>query len=334
MKTHAIRFARHGPPSVLKWVSLDLPDPAPGQVLIRHTAVGLNMSDVYTRRGVFAVAALPSGMGYEAAGVIEATGPGVKNVAVGDRVAYTGGGAEPAQHGGLGAYAEARLRTAQGLTKLPTWMDDRTAAACLSKGRTVQYLFNRTHKLKKGDTILFHAAAGGVGSIAVQWAKAVGATMIATVGDKAKARLAKRNGARHVIVLGRRNLVPEVMRITQGAGVDVVYDSLGKNYWEQSIACVKRLGLFVNFGISSGLPPDFNLIELGRDKSIFLTRTTSANYMYHDRDRQAAARQLFAMIRKGAIKIRIGQTFALKDAAQAHRALEGRKTTGSTVLIP
>lgn len=333
MQSNAIIFYKHGGPSVLKFEAAEVPRLGPKDALIRHTAVGLNMSDVYTRKGIYGVSQLPSGIGYEAAGVIEAVGRSVKNVKPGDRVAYTGGGTYGAGHL-VGAYSELRVRPAEGLTRLPGWMDERTAAACLSKGRTVQYLFNRTHKLKKGDVILFHSAAGGVGSIASQWAKAVGATMIGTVGSAPKARLAKRLGCSHVIQLGKQNLLDEVMRITKGQGVDVVYDSIGKDYWEQSIACVKRLGLFANFGMSSGRPPDFNLIDVGRDKSIYFTRTTSANYMHFDADRQASARALFRMIRSGAVQINIGQTFALRDAAKAHRALEARQTTGSTVLIP
>lgn len=327
MKTHAFRFYEHGGPEVLKWEAVDLPDPGPGEVLIRHTAVGFNFVDTYMQSGLSHPTPLPSGIGVEGAGVIEAVGPRVTGFTTGDRVAYSGG-APP------GSYAEARVRSTTGLVKLPDWLDDRSAAAAMSKGRTVEYLFNRTHKLKKGDTILFQAAAGGVGLIACQWARAVGATVIGTVSTEEKARLAKRHGCKYPIIPGKQDLVAEVMRITKGEGVDVVYDSIGKDLWQTSLDSVKRLGLVVSFGSASGPPPPFDVHREGIKKSIFVTRATTVNYMTSDAIMRASSRSLFRMMKSGAVKIRIGQSYKLKDAPKAQRDALARRTTGSTVLIP
>jgi NADPH2:quinone reductase len=330
MRTHAFRVDQPGGPEALKWVAVDLPPPGRGEVLIRHTAIGFNFVDTYMRRGTHHIRAFPTGIGVEGAGVIEAVGRGVAGFRKGDRVAYSSGAA-------AGSYAEARIRSTRGLVKLPRWLDDRTAAAAISKGMTVQYLFNRTHKLRRGETIVLHAAAGGVGLIACQWAKAVGATVIGTVSTEAKAKLAKRYGCKHPIVVTpetKQRLVDEVMRITKGQGVDVVYDSIGRDLWDTSLACVKRLGLVVAFGFSSGPPPPFDVAGEGSKKSIYVTRATTVNYMTSDAIEQASARALFVMMKKGAIKVRIDQTYPLREAARAHRDAEARRTTGQTVLIP
>lgn len=330
MKTHAFRIDAPGGPEAMKWVELDLPAPGKGQVLIRHTAVGLNFVDTYLRRGTHHTAEFPSGLGVEGVGRVEAVGRGVRGFRPGDRVAYSSGDVAD-------SYSEARLRGTRGLVKLPAWLDDRAAAAAFSKGRTVQYLFNRTHRLRKGETILLHAAAGGVGLIACQWAKAVGATVIGAVSTPAKAALARKYGCRHPIVVTpatKQDLVDAVMRITKGKGVDVVYDSIGKDLWDTSLACVRRLGLLVAFGFSSGPPPPFDVAGEGSKKSIYVTRATTVNYMTSDAEEQASARALFAMMKTGAVKVRVDQTYALKDAPQAHRDLEARKTTGQTVLLP
>jgi NADPH2:quinone reductase len=328
MKTHAFIIHKHGGPEVLSWEEVDLSDPGPGEVLIRNTAIGLNFADIYLRDGGPShPAKLPCGLGLEAAGVIEKVGRGVKNFKTGDRVAYAGG-AKP------GSYAEAALRSTQGLIKLPKWLDDKTAAAALTKGGTVQYLFNRTHKLKKGDTVLFTAVAGGVGLIAVQWAKAVGARLIGTVGSNEKAALARRYGAKEVVVTALQSTADEVMRLTNGQGVDVVYDSVGKDSWEDSLKSVKRRGLVVCFGASSGPPRPYDLLVDGLKGSPYIHRATSVNYMTSDEERQRAARQLFRMMKSGAIKIRISQTYKLRDAPQAQADMQARKTTGSTVLLP
>lgn len=327
MKTHAFRIYQHGNPSVMFWEEVDLPKPGRGEVLIRHTAIGFNMIDTYMRSGLYHGVSLPSGLGVEGAGVIEAVGPGVKDFKVGNRVAYSGGSAP-------GSYAEARVCGTGGLVKLPGWLDERTAAAALAKGCTVEYLFNRTHKLKKGDTILFQAAAGGVGLIACQWAKAVGATVIGTVSTDEKAALAKRHGCRHPINVKKQDLVAEVMRITKGKGVDVVYDSIGLDLWNASLECVRPLGLVVSFGSASGPPPPFDVQNDGIRKSIYVTRATTANYMTSDAIVKASSQALFRMMKSGAVKIRVGQTYALEDAPDAHRDAEGRRTAGSSLLIP
>lgn len=326
MKTRAIRIRKYGGPSVLKWEEVELAGPGRGEVLIRHAAAGFNFADVYFRNGLYKVDGFPATIGFEGAGVIEAIGSGVKGFKTGDRVVYSGGE--------LGAYAEARVRSTDGLIKLPGWLDERTAAAALAKGCTVQYLFNWTHKLRKGETILFHAAAGGVGLIAGQWAKAVGARMIGTVSTPEKARLAKRHGCAHVIDTSKKDVAAEVMRITNGRGVDVVYDSIGHDLWQSTLASVRRYGLIVLFGSASGKAPPLDLWEDGARTASYFIRAKSINYLYDDATRKASARQLFRMMRSGAVKIRVGQTYAMKDAARAHRDAEARKTTGSTLLLP
>ncbi|NQV55233.1 MAG: quinone oxidoreductase [Rhodospirillales bacterium] len=326
MKAHGIRIHKYGPPSVLKWEEFDVPKPGPGHVLVRHTAIGFNFADTYTRSGLYTVPSFPSPIGIEAAGVVEALGPGVTGIKIGDRVAFGGGGE--------GTYTEASLRAVDTLVKLPKWLDDKTAAACFTKGTTVQYLFNQTHKIKKGETILFHAAAGGVGLIASQWAKAVGVRMIGTASTAEKARIAKRAGCAYVINTSKQDIAKEVKRLTNGQGVDVVYDSVGHDQWAGTLASVRKYGLIVLFGSASGKAPPLDLWEDGAKTASYFIRAKAANYVYDGDSRRKAARHLFRMMKSGAVKIKIGQTYALKDAAQAHRDAEARKTTGSTVLMP
>jgi NADPH2:quinone reductase len=326
MRTHAFMVHETGGPAVLRWEDVDLPDAGRGDVLIRNTAVGVNFADIYLRRGQNP-ARLPTGLGIEGVGVVEGIGPGVKAFKRGDRVGYAGG-ARP------GSYAEACIHTAEQLVKLPRWLDDKIAAAALTKGMTVQYLFNRTHRLRPGETILFHAAAGGVGLIACQWARAVGATMIGTVSTDEKAQLAKRTGCKHVIVTGRRNVAEEVNRLTNGQGVDVVYDSIGKDSWADSLKSVKKLGLVVCFGTASGPPPPYDVVRDGLANSAYVHRATTVNYMTSDEIRQKAARHLFRMLKSGTVKIRIGGTYPLRDAPRAQDDMERRRTTGSLVLLP
>jgi len=328
MQTHAIRIHETGDPSVMKWEEVDIGEPGPDEILLHHTAIGFNMIDTYHRSGLYPTPPKPCGLGGEAAGVVEAVGRKVKGLKVGDRVAYGGGAVAP------GAYAEARIVKTDWLIKLPRWMDDRMAAAILTKGRTVEYLFNRTHKLKKGETILFHAAAGGVGLIAGQWARALGATAIGVVGSPEKARVAKRNGYKHVIVAGEADIAEEVMRITKGRGVDIVYDSVGKDTWQASLDSVRKLGLVVSFGSASGDPPPYNVSLDGRKNSAFIHRATMPNYMTTPQIAAASARKVFAMIKNGAIKARIDQSYRLKDVARLHRDAEARKTTGQVVILP
>jgi len=327
VKTHAFIIRSFGDESVLEWDEVSLPEPGAGEVLIRHTAIGVNFVDIYMRHGDHTKLPLPATLGIEGAGVIEAVGPGVSDFHIGDRVAYAGGD-KP------GSYAQRRVRKASGLIRLPDRVDDRTAAAALAKGMTVEYLFNRTHKLAPGDTILLTAAAGGVGLIACQWAKAVGATLIGTVSSDAKAQIARAHGCAHVIVTSRQNVVEEVMKLTGGKGVDVVYDSIGKDSWRDSLDCVKLRGLVVCFGAASGDPPLFDIMEEGSRKSIYLTRATTANYQTDDVIRRASAARVFEMMESGAVKIDINHVYALRDLPQAHRDIAGRRTTGQVVLIP
>jgi NADPH2:quinone reductase len=328
MKTLAIRIHEIGDPSVMKWEEVDIGEPGPDEILLRHTAIGFNMIDTYHRSGLYPTPPKPCGLGGEAAGVVEAVGKKIKRFKPGDHVAYSGSAI------GLGAYAEARIVKTDWLIKLPRWMDDRMAAAILTKGRTVEYLFNRTHKLKEGETVLFHAAAGGVGLIAGQWAKSVGAIAIGVVGSPEKAKVAKRNGYKHVIVVGETDIAETVMRITKGRGVDVVYDSVGKDSWQASLDSVTKLGLVVSFGSASGDPPLYNVSLDGRKNSAFIHRATMPNYMTTPEIAAASAAKVFAMIRKGAIKARIDDSYRLKDVARLHRDAEARKTTGQVVILP
>jgi NADPH2:quinone reductase len=321
----AIRYARTGGPEVLEYVDVEVGEPGQGEARVRNHAIGLNFIDVYFRNGLYP-APLPGGLGQEGAGVVEAVGPGVTHVRPGDRVAYA---ARP-----NGAYSELRLTPADILVKLPDAIDFETGAAMMLQGLTVQYLFRRTYPLKAGDTILFHAAAGGVGLIACQWARAMGVNLIGTVGSNEKAELAKAHGAAHVINYNTEDVVQRVLEITNGAKVPVVYDSVGKDTFQRSLDCLQPLGLMVSFGNSSGAVPPFSLSELASRGSLYLTRPTLQTYAAKREDLEAMAADLFQMVASGKIKIEIHQRFPLADAAQAHIALESRRTTGKTILLP
>lgn len=321
----AIRINAVGGPEVMEYVDVEVGEPGPGEARVRQMACGLNYIDVYFRTGLYPQP-LPAGLGMEASGVVEAVGAGVTHVKPGDRVAYAG---RPP-----GAYAEARVMPAASLVKLPDAIDFETGAAMMLQGLTVQYLFRRTFPLRGGETILFHAAAGGVGLIACQWARALGVEMIGTVGSDEKAALAKANGCTHVINYNKENFVERVKEITGGKGVPVVYDSIGKDTFIGSLDCLSPLGMMVSFGNASGPVEPFGLNELASRGSLFVTRPTLFNYISRREDLENNAAELFAMVTGKKIRIDINQRYALKDVAQAHRDLEARKTTGSTILLP
>ena len=321
----AIRMSRAGGPEVMEYVDVEVGEPGPGEVRIRQAAIGLNYIDVYFRTGAYPQE-FPAGIGMEGAGTIEAVGAGVTHVKVGDRVAYA---SRP-----TGAYAEARVMPAAVLVRLPDAISFETGAAMMLQGLTVEYLFRRTFPLKGGETILFHAAAGGVGLIACQWARALGVTMIGTVGSAEKAALAKEHGCTHTINYNTENFVERVKEITGGKGVPVVYDSIGKDTFTGSLDCLSPLGLMVSYGSASGPVPPFGLNELASRGSLFITRPTLFTYSAKREDLESMAAELFRMVESGKVKIEINQRYALKDAAQAHRDLEARKTTGSTILLP
>ena len=325
--SHAIRFSEPGGPEVLRWEEVDDGGTAlaEGEALVRHHAVGLNYIDVYQRSGLYPIT-FPSGLGLEGAGVVEAVGSAVSDIKVGDRVAYAGGP--------LGAYAELRTIPADRLVKLPDAIDFKTGAAMMLQGLTAQYLLRRTYRVQAGDTILIHAAAGGVGLIVCQWAKALGATVIGTVSSDEKAALAKAHGCDHAIIYTRENFVERVKEITGGKGLPVVYDSIGKDTFTGSLDCLRPLGMMVSFGNASGPVPPFDIGELAKRGSLFLTRQTLFTHAAARSDLLAMAAELFDVVLSGKVKIEVNQTYALKDVAQAHRDLEARKTTGSTVLIP
>ena len=323
--TKAIRIHAVGGPEVMSWEDVPLPAPGPGQATVRHHAVGLNYIDVYFRTGLYPQP-LPGSLGMEGAGIVEAVGEGVTDIAPGDRVAYAG---TP-----NGAYAQARVMPAAKLVKLPDGIGFEQAAAMMLQGMTAQYLLKRTYPVKAGQTILWHAAAGGVGLIACQWAKALGATVIGTVGSDEKARLAKAHGCDHVIVYSRENFVERVKEITGGRGVPVVYDSVGKDTWPASLDCLQPLGMMVSFGNASGPIPPVNTGDLASRGSLFFTRPTLMNYTATREDLLASAADLFDAVLTGKVKIEIQQRYPLAEAAQAHRDLEARRTTGSTLLIP
>jgi NADPH:quinone reductase len=322
--TKAIQIHRTGGTEVMQWEDVDVLPPDPDEVLIRHTAIGVNFIDVYFRTGLYPVQ-MPCVLGMEAAGVVEEIGAEVKDLNVGDRVAYTGL---------LGAYAERRTVPADRLVKLPKDVRDETAAGMMLKRLTAHYLLHRTYRVGPGDTILVHAAAGGVGLIACQWAKFLGATVIGTVGSDEKAALAKAHGCDHPIVYTREDFVKRVKEITGGNGVPVVYDSVGKDTFDKSLDCLRPLGLMVSFGQSSGAVPPLNVSTLTQKGSLFLTRPTLATYVARREDLVEAAGELLKAVRTGVVKIEIGHGYKLRDAAKAHADLEGRKTTGSTILMP
>lgn len=323
--TKMIQMRQTGGPEVMEYVDVDLPAPQANEVRVRHVACGLNFIDVYFRTGLYPQP-LPAGLGMEAAGVVEQVGAEVKHVKVGDRVAYAG---RP-----NGAYAEARVMPADNLVRLPEGISFETAAASMLQGLTVQYLLNRVFPLKGGETILFHAAAGGVGLIACQWARAMGVNMIGTVGSDEKAALAKAHGCAHVINYNTENFVERVREITAGKGVPVVYDSIGKDTFTQSLDCLSPLGMMVSFGNASGPVPAFNLNELSARGSLFITRPSLMSYTAKRADLESMAAQLFGMLESGKVKVDIHQRYPLSEVAQAHRDLEARKTTGSSILLP
>jgi NADPH2:quinone reductase len=322
---HAIRIHTTGGPEVLAFEEVAVGEPGPGEARVRHTAIGVNYIETYQRSGLYKIP-LPSGIGTEAAGVVELVGPGVEGLKQGDRVAYA--------TGPLGAYSTVRVMPADRLIKLPDGIDDRTAATLMLKGLTVQYLFRQTKKLEAGDTILFHAVAGGVGLIACQWARALGVTMIGTVSSDAKAALARENGCTHTIVYTRENFVERVKALTGGKGVPVVYDAVGKDTFPASLDCLSPRGLFVSFGNSSGPVPAFDMLLLSQKGSLYATRPTLFTYASTRAAMQAMADEMFALVLAGKIKSEPRQTFPLKDAVEAHRALQSRATTGATVLLP
>ncbi len=321
----AIRIEKTGGPEVIEVRDVELPPPGPGQVRVRHTAIGVNFIDTYHRSGLYPIP-LPSGLGLEAAGVVEALGENVRTLTVGDRVGYCSGP--------IGAYAEAHNVAAERVVRLPEGVSDETAAAAMLKGMTVQYLLKRTFAVQPGQTILFHAAAGGVGLIAGQWAKQLGVTAIGTVGSDDKIALAQANGYAHVLNLRSGDWVKRVREISGGAGVPVVYDSIGKDTWSGSLDCLSVRGMMVAFGNSSGAVPAFEPGILSAKGSLYLTRPTLGHYTRTAEELQQTADDLFAVIASGAVKIAVNQHFALADARKAHEALHSRGTTGATVLVP
>ena len=321
----AIRFHRTGGPEVLVLEDVEVGEPGPGQARVRNHVVGLNFIDTYHRSGLYPLP-LPSGLGLEAAGVVEALGPGVADLKVGDRVAYAGG--PP------GAYSESRIIPADRLVPIPDGISDQQAAAVMLKGMTVQYLIRSTFPVKAGQTVLFHAAAGGVGLIAGQWLKALGVTAIGTVGSDAKAEVARAHGYSHTIVYTRENVAERVREITGGAKVPVVFDSVGKDTFMASLDCLQPRGTLAVFGNGSGPVAAFDLNLLAQKGSLYVTRPTLVAYTSRREDLLASAGEVFDVVRSGKVRIEVNQTYAMKDVAQAHRDLEGRRTTGSSVLMP
>ena len=323
--THAIRVHEHGGPEVLKWERIEVGDPGPGEVKIRQTAIGLNFIDVYHRTGVYPQPSLPFIPGSEGAGVVTAVGLGVRDLKVGRHVAYAGV---------TGAYAEQRLVPADRVVKIPKGITDEIAASIMLKGMTAQYLLRRTYEVGGGTTLLFHAAAGGVGLIACQWAASLGATVIGTVGSAGKALIARAHGCDYVINSRKEDFVAKVKDCTKSVGVEVVYDSVGKDTFPGSLDCLKPLGMWVSFGQSSGPVPEFNIALLSQKGSLFATRPSLPHYTATRKDLVATANDLFEAVADGKVKVAVNQTYALADAAKAHRDLESRMTTGSTVLVP
>ena len=322
--TKAVRFHKTGGPEVLQLDDVQVGEPGQGQVRVRHTAIGVNFIDTYQRSGLYPMQP-PQIAGNEGAGVVEAVGPGVDGLKKGDRVAYTGQ---------VGSYCTERLLPADRVVKVPEGITDEQAACIMLKGMTVQYLIHTTYPVKKGDTVLWHAAAGGVGLIASQWLKALGVTVIGTVGSPEKAKLAKAHGCEHVIDYTKENFVERVKEITGGKKLPVVYDSVGKSTWEGSLDCLRPLGLWVIFGNASGPVPPFNTQVLAQKGSLFMTRPTLVTYIASRADLEARSASVFDAVKSGKVKIEISARYKLADAAQCHRDLEGRKTTGAVILLP
>ncbi len=323
--THVIRVHEYGGPEVLKWEEADVGEPGPGEIRIKQTAIGLNFIDAYMRSGLYPQDELPFIPGTEGAGVITALGEGVRALKVGGRVAYAG-------H--MGGYAEERLIAADRVVRIPDGVSDETAAAVMLKGMTAQYLLRQIFRVGPKTTLLFHAAAGGVGMIACQWASSLGAIVIGTVGSAGKALIARSHGCAHVINYLEEDFVAKVQEYTNGEGVDVVYDSVGKDTFPRSLDCLKPRGLWVSFGQSSGPCPEFRINLLAQKGSLLATRPMLWDFIATRKELVSMANDLFAVLKKGAVKVSVNQTFALKDAVKAHRAMEGRQTTGSSVLIP
>jgi NADPH2:quinone reductase len=323
--THAIRVHEYGGPEVLKWEEVEVGDPGPGQIRIRQTAVGLNYIDVYLRTGLYPQETMPFIPGMEGAGVITAVGKGVRDLKVGRRVAYAGP---------VGGYAMERLIAADRVVRIPEGVTDQTAAAIMLKGMTAQYLLRRTYKVGPDTTLLFHAAAGGVGMIACQWAASLGATVIGTVGSAGKALIARSHGCAYVINTREEDVIAKVRDLTKGKGVDVVYDSIGKDTFSASLDCLKPRGTWVSFGQASGPVPEFRINLLAQKGSLFATRPALGDYIATRKELVSTANDLFDVVAKGKVKIAINQTYSLDEAERAHSDLEGRLTTGSTLLIP
>ena len=321
----AVRVHSYGGPEALSVDEIEVGAPGPGEVLVRHTAVGLNFIDTYHRSGLYKLDRLPHTLGVEGAGIIEAAGAEVTDLAPGDRVAYAGS---------IGSYCEMRVMDAGRLVKLPDGIGDQQAAAMMLQGMTVRYLIRRVHEIAPGETVLIHAAAGGIGLIFCQWAKHLGATVIGTVSSDQKAALAEAHGCDHPIVYTREDFVARVRQLTDGAGVPVVYDSVGKETWQGSLDCLAPKGLMVSFGNASGPAPAFTVLDLMRRGSLFVTRPVLAHYTASREDLLESANDLFDVVASGAVKIEINQRYALGEAEDAHRDLEGRRTTGSSILIP
>jgi NADPH:quinone reductase-like Zn-dependent oxidoreductase len=321
----AVRIHETGGPEVMRLEDIEVSAPGEGEVQVRHTAIGLNYIDVYDRTGLYPQA-LPAGLGREGAGVVNQLGKKVRGFRVGDRVAYV--------HSVPGSYSELRNVPASRLVKIPAGVSDEQAAVLMLKGMTACYLLRHTYRVKRGDTILVHAAAGGVGLLLSQWAKALGAIVIGVAGTEEKARLAKKNGCKYVLVRGRDPVVESVRKITRGRGADVVYDAVGKDTFLESLDCLRRLGLMVTYGSASGPVPPFAIAELAKRGSLFLTRPTLFDYTAERADLESMARETFAAVRKKWVKVRVNQRYALADAARAHADLEARKTTGASVIVP
>ena len=322
--THAVRIHTNGGPEVLQWEEVEVAEPKTGEAIVRQVAAGLNFIDVYFRTGLYKVPAFPSAIGNEGAGVVEAVGDGVTEVAVGDRVAYCMS---------LGSYTQRRLIPAKQLVKVPRGITEEQAAAAMLKGCTVQYLIRQTYSVQAGETVLFHAAAGGCGLIACQWLKHLGVRVIGTVGTAEKADLARAHGCDHPIVYTAENFVDRVKDLTDGRGVPVVYDSVGKDTFNDSLECLQPRGLMVSFGNASGAVEPFAPALLAAKGSLFLTRPTLATYTATRADLEKTSTDLFSVLSSGAVKVEVNQTYPLENAAQAHRDLEARKTTGSTILL-
>ena len=321
----AVRVHKVGGPEVLTYEQVEVGEPGPGQIRMKQPAIGINFIDVYFRMGLYPAPSMPFVSGNEGAGDVTAVGPGVTDIKVGDRVAYVSG---------LGGYAEERLLPADRAVKIPDGISYEQAAGMMLKGMTAQYLLRRTYKIEKGHTILIHAAAGGVGLILCQWANHLGATVIGTAGSKEKAELAKQHGAHHTILYRDEDFAARVKEITGGKLCDVVYDGVGKDVFPASLDCIRPLGLYVNFGNASGPVPPFSMLTLTQKGSLFVTRPTLNTHTAKREDLLAVAGDLFSVVKSGAVKIPVNHTYKLKDAAQAHIDLEGRKTTGSLILVP